>query len=81
MATSSQSTVYLAWADVNNTNNLSSQGFDIFFTKSADGGNSFGKIINLSSKNNGNTNNNYSLIVQSATNCFRKQRICGMAGG
>ena len=58
MATSSQSTVYLAWADVNNTNNLPSQGFDIFFTKSTDGGNSFGKIINLSSKNNGNTNNN-----------------------
>ena len=58
MATSSQSTVYLAWADVNNTNNLPSQGFDIFFTKSADGGNSFGKIINLSSKNNENTNNN-----------------------
>ena len=57
MATSSQSTVYLAWADVNNTNNLPSQGFDIFFTKSTDGGNSFGKIINLSSKNNENTNN------------------------
>ena len=82
MATSSQNTVYLAWADVNNTNNLSSQGFDIFFTKSADGGNSFGKIINLSSNNNENTNNNntHSLFNPQLAR-FRKQCICGMAGG
>ena len=44
--------VYVVWLDDFSGNQ------DIFFTKSTDGGNSFGKIINLSSKNNENTNNN-----------------------
>ena len=43
--------VYVVWLDDFSGNQ------DIFFTKSTDGGNSFGKIINLSSKNNENTNN------------------------
>ena len=44
--------VYVVWLDDFSGNQ------DMFFTKSTDGGNSFGKIINLSSKNNENTNNN-----------------------
>ncbi|MGI8834834.1 MAG: sialidase family protein, partial [Nitrososphaeraceae archaeon] len=58
MATPSQSNVFLTWADVNDANNLPSQTFDILFKKSTDGGNSFGKIIDLSRNNNENTDNN-----------------------
>ena len=55
--TVSETNVFVVWADnttpASNNSNYDNQ--DIFFTKSADGGNSFGKIINLSN-NSGNSN-------------------------